>query len=105
MGELTPYKELPIDWDLGPADAVACYLEWGNTGYTGRYIDPEKETYYFSIDTWEEPFKVRLQKMSKDGAEGLFEMELPRQFWGCCSHSKGVYPIPSEVRDWLKTLF
>lgn len=105
MGALTPFKNLPIDWDLGPADAVACYLEWGNTGYTGRYIDPEKETYYFSIDTWEAPYRIRLQKMTKDGAEGLCEIELPQKFWSCCSHAKGVYPLPAEVKEWLKTLF
>jgi hypothetical protein len=105
MSELTPYKDLPIDWDMGPADAVAFYLEWGNTGYSGRHMDPEKETYYFSIDTWQEPFTVRLQKMTKDGSETLHEIELPRKFWSCCNHAKGVYPVPTEVREWLETLF
>lgn len=105
MGELSRFKDLPIDWDMGPADAVACYLEWGNTGYRGRYGDPEKEAYYFSIDSWQEPFKVRLQKMTKDGAENLYELELPQRFRACCQHSKGVYPLTPEVKDWLETLF
>lgn len=105
MGELSRFRDLPIDWNMGPADAVACYLEWGNTGYTGRYSDPEKEAYYFSIDSWQEPFKVRLQKMTKDGAENVYEIELPRKFWACCEHSKGVYPLNPEVKEWLETLF
>jgi len=105
MGELSEFKDLTINWEMGPADAVACYLEWGNTGYTGQYVDAEKESYFFAIDTWEEPYRVRLQKMTKDGAETLCEMELPRKFWTCCNHAKGVYPLPPEVVEWLKTLF
>jgi hypothetical protein len=105
MGELSKFKDLPINWNMGPADAVACYLEWGNTGYTGQYVDSETESYYFSIDTWQEPYLVRLQKMTKDGAESLHEMELPRKFWTCCDHAKGVYPLPPEVKEWLETLF
>ena len=105
MGELSQFKDLQIDWEMGPADAVACYLEWGNTGYSGRYVDPEKETYYFSIDTWEEPYKVRLQKMTKDGSESLYEIVLPERFRHCCDHAKGVYPLPAEVKEWLETLF
>jgi hypothetical protein len=96
VAELSRFKDLAIDWNMGPADAVACYLEYG---------DPEKETYYFSIDTWQEPYKVRLQKMTKDGAENLYEIELPRKFWTCCDHAKGVYPLPPEVKEWLETLF
>ncbi len=48
MGELTKYKDLPIDWDIGPADAVALHLEWGNTGYGGGYACQDEASYYFS---------------------------------------------------------
>ena len=105
MGELTKFKDLPINWEMVPADAVALHLEWGNTGYGGHYGDPEKESFYFSIDTWQEPFLVRLQKMTKDGSETLYEMALPRRFRSCCDYTKGVHPLPPEVRDWLETLF
>jgi hypothetical protein len=103
--ELEPFKDLPIDWEMNPADAVAIHLEWGNTGYTGHYGNPENASYYFSIDTWQEPYRVRLQKMTKDGPETLHEMELPREFWGCCDHAKGVHPLPPDVAEWLKRLF
>jgi hypothetical protein len=105
MGELTKFKDVPINWEMVPADAVALHLEWGNTGYGGHYGDPEKESYYFSIDTWQEPFLVRLQKMTKDGSETLYEMALPRRFRSCCDYTKGVHPLSPEVRDWLVTLF
>ena len=30
MGQLRAYKDLIIDWEMTPEDAVAIYLEWGN---------------------------------------------------------------------------
>ena len=105
MGALAKFKDLSIDWDMGPADAVAVHLEWGNTGYSGHYGNPESESFYFSIDTWQEPYLVRLQKMTKDGPETLQELELPREYWSCCDYTKGVHPLSPEVKEWLKTLF
>ena len=37
MGRLREYKDLLIDWEMTPEDAVAIYLEWGNNGYRGGY--------------------------------------------------------------------
>jgi hypothetical protein len=105
MGALAKFKDLAINWDMGPADAVAVHLEWGNTGYSGRYGNPEPESFYFSIDTWQEPYLVRLQKMTKDGPETLQELDLPREYWSCCDYTKGVHSLPPEVKEWLKTLF
>lgn len=105
MGELTKFKDLPINWDIGPADAVALHLEWGNTGYGGGYATQDEVSYYFSVDSWEKPFRVRLQKMTSDGPTVLHEIELPQKFWGCCDHACGSYTAPDDVKEWLKTLF
>jgi hypothetical protein len=104
MGELTKFKDLPINWDIGPADAVALHLEWGNTGYSGRHQNSDDESYYFSVDSWKEPYIVRLQKMTKDGSETLHEMELPNEYWDCC-RAKGAHELPEEIKDWLRKQF
>ncbi len=104
MEELAKFKDLPIDWDVEPADAVALHLEWGNTGYSGKHHNSDSETYFFCVDSWQEPYILRLQKMTKDGSETLYEMELPREFWDCC-RAKGVYGLPPEVKEWLQKWF
>jgi len=103
MEELLKFKDLPIEWDIEPADAVALHLEWGNTGYSGKHQDSDSETYYFSIDSWEEPYILRLQKMTKDGSETLHEMELPAHFRECC-RARGVHGLPQEVKEWLQKI-
>ena len=104
MEELKKFKNLPIEWDVEPADAVAMHLEWGNTGYSGKHHDSDSETYFFCIDSWQEPYILRLQKMTKDGSESLYEMELPREFWDCC-RARGVHGLPPEVKEWLQKWF
>ncbi len=103
MEELSEFKDLPINWDIEPADAVALHLEWGNTAFTGIHQDSDSETYYFSIDSWEEPYILRLQKMTKDGSETLYEMILPKRFWECC-RARGVHGLPPEVKEWLQQM-
>ncbi|MFP4393122.1 MAG: DVU0772 family protein [Desulfohalobiaceae bacterium] len=101
MNSLRDFKDLPIEWDLEPADAVARHLEWGNTGYGGHYGDAQKVSYYFSVDTWQEPYLIRLQKMTKDGSQTLHELELPREFYPDYAYAKGTFALTLKLQAWL----
>lgn len=108
--ELRQFKDLEIDWNMTPADAVALYLEWGNTGYGGGYQNrvTGKDDYsnYFVVSSWDTPPKVYLVRRNSDGAEYLAEVELPEnlreKFMNNEGATKGVYGVNNEIRDWLE---
>jgi hypothetical protein len=110
MTDLREFKDLEIDWNMTPADAVALYLEWGNTGYGGGYQNrvTSKDDYsnYFMISSWEDPPKVYLVRRNSDGAEYLAELELPehlREGFRCEEGDcKGVYGVTEEIKSWLE---
>jgi len=110
MSDLRQFKNLEIDWNMTPADAVALYLEWGNTGYGGSYEKrvTSKDDYsnYFMVSSWEDPPKVYLVRRNSDGAEYLAEMELPENlkvtFLKDEGSVKGVYGVNRDIRNWLE---
>lgn len=104
MSNLQDFKDLPIEWDLEPTDAVARHLEWGNTGYGGHYGDSQQASYYFSVDTWQKPYLIRLQKMTKDGSQTLHELELPQEFYAEYAYAKGAFALIPELKAWLQNL-
>ncbi|MFO8033267.1 MAG: hypothetical protein R6U22_12070 [Desulfohalobiaceae bacterium] len=104
MSKLKDFKDLPIEWDLDPADAVARHLEWGNTGYGGHYGDAQQASFYFSVDTWQEPYLIRLQKMTKDGSQTLYEMELPQEFYSEYAYAKATFGLSQELKMWLQEI-
>lgn len=111
MNELRRFKDLDIDWNMTPADAVALYLEWGNTGYGGGYRKrvTSKDDYsnYFVVSSWENPPKVYLVSRNSDGAEYLAELELPedlrKEFMENEGAAKGVYGVNRKIRRWLES--
>lgn len=105
MNSLHAFKDLPIEWDLDPADAVARHLEWGNTGFSGHYGDPDQASYYFTVDTWQSPYLLRLQKMTKDGPQTLYEIELPQKFRPEFDFAKGCFALSPELKQWLQQLW
>lgn len=111
MGQLRAYKDLVIDWEMTPEDAVAIYLEWGNNGYRGGYQNAVKGkedfSHYFVINTWNEKPTVTLLYRNSDGAKELAVLPLPdtlaRKFLNGVYNHKGVYPVNADVKEWLET--
>lgn len=110
MGQLRKFKDLIIDWEMTPEDAVAIYLEWGNNGYRGGYQNAvrgkEDFSHYFVINTWNEKPTATLLYRNSDGADELAVLPLPeklaKSFLNGVYHHKGVYPVNDEVKQWLE---
>jgi len=110
MGQLRQFKELEIDWEMTPADAVGLYLEWGNNGYGGSYENRVKSkddfSNYFVVYTWDEHPKVCLVRRNSDGAEDLACLMVPDKLMGAVKRDlgelKGVFPVNNEIRNWLE---
>jgi hypothetical protein len=110
MSQLNRFRNLHIDWEMEPADAVALYLEWGNNGYGGSYENRVKSkddvSNYFVVYNWEEGPKVCLVRRTMEGAEDLACVRPPadirRRFEQEVGGNKGVYPINGEIRTWLE---
>ncbi len=110
MGQLRRFKDLVIDWEMTPEDAVALYLEWGNNGYRGGYQHAVRgksdHSNYFVVNTWKNPPTVTLVRRNSDGAEELMELALPeplaRDFVTSVYGHKGVYPVNPAIRTWLE---
>lgn len=110
MGQLRQFKDLEIDWEMTPEDAVALYLEWGNTGYGGSYENRVKSkndySNYFVVYNWDEDLKACLVRRNSDGAEDLACLLIPEQvsrsFRKEYGKLKGVYKVDPEIRSWLE---
>ena len=97
-----------IDWDMTPEEAVTLYLEWGNNWSHGRMVRSKEDvSYYFVVNTWDDPPKVILIRRNSEEAIELAESELPEHlrdgYLKTVACRKGVYPITEEVRAWLET--
>jgi hypothetical protein len=110
MGQLRAFKDLIIDWEMTPEDAVAIYLEWGNNGYRGGYQNAvrgkEDFSHYFVINTWNDQPIATLVYRNSDGAEELAVLPLPEKlaenFLHRVYHHKGIYPVSADVKSWLE---
>lgn len=97
-----------IDWDMTPEEAVRLYLEWGNNWARGNYVIRSKDdvAHYFVVNTWGGEPVVYLMRRNSEEAQELAEIEMPEDlkesFMESIGHSKGVYSIEGEVRDWLR---
>jgi hypothetical protein len=108
MCDLKKFKDLPIDWEMTPEDAITRHLEWGNNSYkSGRMpVNYEGEaSYYFVVNTWDAP-RVILVKMTSEGPEELAELSLPedlaQDFYENVTSLKGVYPVTPKIKTWLE---
>ena len=108
--QLNEFKNLVIDWDMSPEDAVTLYLEWGNNSWHARHQPVRSKSdfaVYFLVDNWGETPVVRLIRRNSDEAQELVSFDLPqhlverfREEWGTL---KGVYEPPESVKAWLKS--
>ena len=97
-----------IDWDMTPEEAVTLYLEWGNNWSHGRKMIKSKRdvSYYFVVNTWENPPVIYLIKRNSEEAVELATIEMPEElkdrFLEFVGHNKGVYALDDEVKVWLQ---
>jgi hypothetical protein len=109
MGSLRQYRNLEIDWNMTPWDAVTLYLEWGNNSWRADHQPVRSKadvSNYFVVYTWDEAPKAILVRRNSEEARELAEVVLPsdlgRKFLDSVGHLKGVYPPNEEVRGWLE---
>ena len=99
-----------IDWDMTPEEAVTLYLEWGNNWSHGKHLIKSKNdvSFYFVVNTWDNPPRAILIRRNSDEAAELAEIPLPEElsdrFLNQVGHTKGVYAVTGEVREWLEEL-
>ena len=96
-----------IDWEMTPEEAVTLYLEWGNNWSHGKFVKSKQDvSYYFIVDTWDDPPMIYLVRRNSDEAVELAAFGLPRflreHFLASVGHNKGVYAINEEIRAWLE---
>ncbi len=109
MATFRNFKNLDIDWNMTPEDAVTLYLEWGNNSWlTNHQPVRSKNDYsnYFVVDTWDGAPEVRLVRRNSDGYEDLAVQRLPRELensfrkeFGCL---RGVFHPTEEIKSWLR---
>ena len=97
-----------IDWSMTPEEAVTLYLEWGNnTTQSKKMVKSKKDvSYYFVVNTWDEPPKIYLVRRNSDEAVDLAAIELPphlrKRFMETVARRKSVYGLTTEVKEWLQ---
>lgn len=99
-----------IDWDLTPEDAVNLYLEWGGIWKPGglRYSVRGKQdkSWYFTVNTWEDPPVIYLIRRNSEEAVELAKITLPedveKAFLDSIGHNKGVYALDGDLKNWLR---
>lgn len=99
-----------IDWELTPEDAVNLYLEWGGIWKPGglRYSVRGKhdKSFYFTVNTWEDPPVIYLIRRNSEEAVELAKIPLPpglkESFLEFVGHNRGVYALEGEVKEWLQ---
>jgi len=97
-----------INWDMTPEEAVTLYLEWGNNWTHGKHLVRSKRdvSYYFVVNTWDDPPLIYLIRRNSDEAKELARIEIPvplrDRFLAEVGYNRGVYAINHEIRVWLK---
>lgn len=109
MAELKDFACCPIDWDLSPEQAVTMYLEWGNNDWRAPHPPVrscDDVSWYFVVDSWQDPPVVRLVRRNSDTAEDLLELPLPEALLADFRAENGTLQSVSEptpaIKAWLK---
>ncbi len=107
--ELNTFSSLPIDWDLGPEDAVTLYLEWGNNSWHARNQPVRSKndfSNYFIVDNWGDRPRVLLIQRNSEEAKELFESELPDELENAFRREfgtlRGIYEPTEDIKHWLR---
>ena len=109
MNPLKKYSTLPIDWELGPEDAVTLYLEWGNNDWHAPFPPVRsKEDYavYFVVNTWGKRPQIRLLRRNSEQLEELAELDMPeellKEFTAEYGELRGIFAPTPPIKTWLK---
>ena len=109
MIDLSPFRNLDIDWNLSPEQAVTMYLEWGNNNWRGEHPpvrSKSDESIYFVVDAWQAPPMVRLVRRNSEQAEDLVAFPLPPDLAAAWAQEFGKMRCVSEptpaIKDWLR---
>ncbi|TVM19688.1 hypothetical protein DPQ33_00160 [Oceanidesulfovibrio indonesiensis] len=106
---LEHYKDLVIDWNLSPAEAVTLYLEWGNNSWRADHLPVRSKadfSNYFLVDTWGDEPVVRLIRRNSEEARELAEFPLPKalkeNFLNEYGNLRGVFEPTEPIKNWLR---
>ena len=105
---LTGHSKLCPDDPMTPEEAVTLYLEWGNNWSHGKNVIRSKSdvSYYFVVNTWEDPPKIYLIRRNSEEAVELAAIDIPEalrdRFLESVGHNEGVYPINDEIKVMLE---
>ena len=109
MKSLADCRNLDIDWELGPEEAVTMYLEWGNNDWQSEYPPVRSKTdvsTYFVVDTWGEVPIIRLVQRNSEQADDLLVFPLPERFlvgfYAENGKNKGIYTPTDDIKAWLR---
>ena len=107
--QLKRFTNLPIDWNLDPADAVTLYLEWGNHDWHANHAPVRSKddfAHYFVLDNWTEQPTLRLVMRNSEATEDLWVHPLPEElhadFQKEFGRLKGVFMPSENMKEWLK---
>ena len=107
--QLKRFLNLPIDWNLDPADAVTLYLEWGNHDWQAEHPPVRSKddfAHYFVLDNWTDHPTLRLVMRNSEATEDLWVHPLPEELRADFNKEfgrlKGVFMPSDNMKDWLK---
>ncbi|WP_243546732.1 DVU0772 family protein [Pseudodesulfovibrio tunisiensis] len=109
MGSLRNFRNMDIDWNMTPEDAVTMYLEWGNNSWHAEHkpvTSKADHSTYFVVYAWDEKPRAILIRRNSEEARELAEVALPtdlaQRFLESTGRHKGVYAPTPEIRSWLE---
>lgn len=109
MGRLSDFRNMDIDWNMAPEDAVTLYLEWGNNSWHADFQPVRSKndfSTYFVVNTWGGRPVVYLIRRNSEEARELACVDLPDDlgstFMRSIGNLKGIHQPTPEIRNWLE---
>jgi len=109
LDQLRNFSNLPIEWNLDPADAVTLYLEWGNNDWHAEHSPVRSKddfVHYFVLDNWTKQPTLRLIMRNSEATEDLWVHPLPKELEPNFHHEfgplRGVFMPSPPMKNWLQ---
>lgn len=97
-------QALAIDWDITPSDTFAIFESWGGKE---RVRNSKERYYYFFVDNWSAPPRLRFMERGIKHAKILATIDCPREMLEGCVARQGKsmldqsYAIDGQIKSWL----
>ena len=97
-------QALAIDWDITPSDTFAIFESWGGKE---RVRNSTERYYYFYVDNWTLPPRLRLMERGIKHAKILATIDCPQEMVESCVARQGKsmldqsYAIDERIKKWL----